>query len=196
MRLNEAVPALYAWADAHGTEILAASLFLPVAGTVLARIGKGGRDDSDGRFIASSLVGLSIVLFMAEVLLLVLAGSVLGIGLGEANVQLLLAPILCLAGSLIGVRLVFPLSELASVRTLMDVGVFMAACLLVLWFFSQFRGWGILFLGSVTELIVLLVLGGLLMRRLYRRAFGSPVASSASTVDQHLERVRRMAERG
>ena len=89
----------------------------------------------------------------------------------EANVALLAAPVVCLGLCLAGVRLVFPLDELASVRTLREVGLFVLACAVVLWLFSKFRGWGIVFWGDLGQLALILVFGFVLLRRLYRRAF-------------------------
>ena len=76
-----------------------------------------------------------------------------------------------LAGCLLGIRMVFPLNELASVQTFTDMGLFVAACLFVLWLFSTFRGWGIVFLGDLGQLVIIGGLGYLVLRRLYRRAF-------------------------
>lgn len=173
MTLQELLEGGYGFADAHALELLGAALVLPVVGTLLSWIGKGGRTDSDGRFIASAFVAVS--LFWA---VLLVVGVTVGVGvmnrsLLDANALLLLAPVVCLVGTLLGVKLVFPLSELGSVRSLTDVGVFAMACLAVGWFFSKFHGWGIYFLGSIGQLIVLLVLMGFLLRRLFKRAFGS-----------------------
>jgi hypothetical protein len=172
VRLDEFFPALYTWADVHGSQILLGSILIPVAGSVLARVGKAGRTDQDGRLIASAFIGLGILGVLLEILALILATSVLRVDIGSANVQLLAAPLLCLGLLLIGMRWVFPLSELSSVQTLRDILVFLAACGGVVWFCSKFYGWGILFFGSFTQLVVVAVLGLLLLRRLYRRAFG------------------------
>ena len=65
----------------------------------------------------------------------------------------------------------FPLNQLASVKTFTDIGLFVAACLAVVWIFSQFRGWGIVFFGGLGQLLLIAVFGYVLLRRLYRRAF-------------------------
>jgi hypothetical protein len=45
---------------------------------------------------------------------------------------------------------------------------------LAVWFiFKTFRGWGIIFFGSVFQLVAWLVAGYWLMRRLAKRAFGN-----------------------
>jgi hypothetical protein len=100
-------------------------------------------------------------------------GSVL-----QANALLLAAPVVCLVFTLLGVKLVFPLSQLGSVKSLIDLAWFAGACLLTVWFFGKFRGWGIFFVGSVGQLVVLLVLLGLLLKRLFQRAFGAEAAKS------------------
>ena len=66
---------------------------------------------------------------------------------------------------------VFPLSELASWRSVVEVLQFFASCAALVWFFSMFRGWSIWFIGSLAELLILLVLAVLLIRRLFQRAF-------------------------
>ena len=94
-------------------------------------------------------------------------GSVL-----QARLALLAAPIVCLAGCLAGIKLVFPLNELASVRSLTDIGIFLGASLAVVWLFSQFRGWGIIFFGGLEQMVIIGALGFYLLRRLYKRALG------------------------
>jgi hypothetical protein len=89
----------------------------------------------------------------------------------DAHVLLLASPLLCLATSLIGIRWVFPLSELASVKTLRDVGLFVLASGFGLWLLSRFRGWGIAFLGGIGDLLVIGGLAVVLLRVLYSRAF-------------------------
>jgi hypothetical protein len=170
--LNQFLVAAYAWAVAQRTIILIVALSVPVVGTLLARIGKAGKSDADGRFIASVVVGIGIVAVILEMLAIGIGAGVLGGSVLEGDVILLLAPLACLGLSLYGIRLVFPLNQLASVRTAVDVGAFVLACAAVVWFFSKFRGWGLLFFGSITQLVLLLVLGFFLIRRLWRRAFG------------------------
>jgi hypothetical protein len=169
MTLEELFPAAYAWADQHSIVLLTGSAAVPLIGTIAARIGKAGRTDADGRFIASGLVGASILLVMLEVCGLVIGRSV-GANVGHANVQLLVAPLICLFGSLVGIRLVFPLNELGSVRTLFDVAAFALSGAGIVWFLSKFRGWGIVFFGSLFQLVAITVLVIVLMRRVYRRA--------------------------
>jgi hypothetical protein len=174
--LHEFLAAAYAWAVAHRIAILIVALAVPVVGTGLARIGKAGKTDRDGRFIASLVVGLGLLAVLVEVLAVAVGAGVLGRSVLDADFVLLVSPLLCLGGALLGIRLVFPLNELASVRTAVDVGAFILACAAVVWFFSKFRGWGLLFFGSVTQLVLLLVLGFFLVRRLWRRAFGGRAA--------------------
>jgi hypothetical protein len=181
MTLNDLLLASYTWADRQATLIFAASLLLPVAGTLLAWIGKGGRTDRDGRFVASALVGFSFALVLFEAAAVFAARSALGASLLDANALLLAAPVICLAGSLLGIRAVFPLSELGSVRAMSDAAAFLAACAGALWLLSKFRGWGVLFLGSFVQLIVVGAVGLFFLWRLYRRAFGHSGRASTST---------------
>jgi len=170
--LSQFLAAAYAWAVAQRLIILIIALGVPVLGTLLARIGKAGKSDADGRFIASVVVGIGIVAVIIEMLAIAVGAGVMGHSVFEGDVILLASPLLCLGGAIFGIRLVFPLNQLASVRTAVDVGAFMLACAVVVWFFSKFRGWGLLFFGSITQLALLLALGFFLIRRLWRRAFG------------------------
>ena len=145
---------------------------LPIAGTAAARIGKGGRTDADGRFLASLVVGIALSAVLVEATGIALAARVFDRSALDGDVLLLASPLVCLSACLIGIRWVFPLNQLASVRTFVDVGAFVAACGVVVWVVSKFRGWGILFLGDVMQIGLFAVLGIALLRRLYRRAFG------------------------
>ena len=172
MTLSQLLAAAYAWAVAQRLVILIVALGVPLLGTLLARIGKAGKSDADGRFIASVVVGFGIVAVILEMLAVGVGAGVMGHSVLEGDAILLASPLLCFGGALFGIRLVFPLNQLASVRTAVDVGAFMLACAVVVWFFSKFRGWGLLFFGGVTQLLLLLALGFFLIRRLWRRAFG------------------------
>lgn len=171
MSLAELFAAAYRWADSQAPMILAAGVAIPALGTLVAWIGKGGRTDAEGRLVASLLVGFGLCVFVLEVLSIVVAHLAFGHSMVDANVILLLAPVICLAGCLWGIRAVFPLNQLASVQTFTDVGLFVLACLFVLWLFSRFRGWGIVFWGDLGQLAIIGVLGYLMLKRLYRRAF-------------------------
>ncbi|MCO5165882.1 MAG: hypothetical protein M9894_05885 [Planctomycetes bacterium] len=174
MTLDEALRGAYSWADQNASWVLAAGLALPVFGTVAARIGKGGRTDADGRLIASLVMGVALLAVILEVGCLFIARTALGADLTHANVLLVLAPIACLVGSVVGLRMVFPLSELGSVRTALDVAGFIVACAVVVWVASRFH-FGVLFLGSLGQLLVIVLLAGVVLWRLWRRAIGGIV---------------------
>jgi hypothetical protein len=173
MTLDELFRAAYAFADAHGALLLLAlGIGYPVVGTIGAWIGKGGQTDSDGRLIASTVIGGAILAVVVEIASIAIGQSLYDGSVLHADVALLAAPLVCLVLCLIGIRSVFPLNELASIRTLADVGALLVACGAAVWFFAKFRGWGIVFLGSLGQLVVVALLCGLFLRRLYRRAFG------------------------
>lgn len=172
MTLADFFSASYAWADANALFILAVAILLPVAGTALAWLGKGGRTDSDGRLVASAVMGIALVGVLLELGAIFVARSVVGVSLLSANLLLLLAPVVCLAGSVLGIRMVFPLSRLGSVKTATDLGLFLLACGGVLWAMSKFRGWSVMFFGSLAQLLVIGALALFVLWRLYRRAFG------------------------
>jgi hypothetical protein len=170
MTLEELLRDSYGWADANATWVLLAGAVVPVIGTVLARIGKAGKTDADGKLIASAVMAFALLAVVFEVACLFIARTALGADLLLANPLLLVAPIVCLAGSVVGLRLVFPLAELGSVRTAIDLALFLLACGVVVFVASRFRC-GVLFVGSIGQLVVILLLAGFVLRRMYRRAF-------------------------
>src|SRR5690348_3382737 len=112
MTLQELLVAMYTFADAHALEAFGAALLLPVVGTALAWIGKGGKTDEDGKFIASAFVAISLFWAMLLVAGVTVGVSVMNASVLQANALLLLAPVVCLVFTLLGVKLVFPLSQL------------------------------------------------------------------------------------
>ena len=172
MSLGDLLLDAYGWADERAAALLVGALAIPLFGTIAAWVGKAGRTTRDGRLIASLLVGFGIFVILAEEVAILVAQIAFEQSVLAANVIVLSAPIVCLAGCLLGVHLLFPLNELGSVRTCADVGLFMVACAVVLWVVSQFRGWGILFWGGIGQLLVIGVIAVFLLRRLYLRAVG------------------------
>jgi len=173
MTLAEALSSLSLWLDSHALDVFAASVGLPVAGTIAAWVGKGGKTDTDGKAIASFLIAFALAVVLLEVALLSIGVFLQGRALVDTNLLLLTAPVLCLVLSIAGVRLVFPLSQLGSVKVLMNGFWFVAALGAFVWFLSKFRGWGIIFFGGIFQLILLLVLGGALIWWLGRRMLRS-----------------------
>jgi hypothetical protein len=171
MTLNELLVASQRWADEHAMALLAGSVLLPIVGTLLAWLGRGGKTDRDGRFIASALMGVGMLAVVAEVFVLLLARSIHGTSPMDVSLALLAAPVLILVLSVIGIRLVFPLSELASVRSALDLLAFAVCCGAVAWIFSTFRGWGVVFFGSITQLAVVTAIAAFFVRRMFRRTF-------------------------
>lgn len=172
MPLRELFATLYQWADAQALALVLGALAWGLGGTLLARIARGGRSDRGGRAIANVVIGGAVLVMVASVLALGLAHMVFNRGMLDANVLLLAAPVLCVVASVAGIHWVFPLSELATVRTLRDVALFAVACAVGLWLLSRFRGWGLVFLGGIADLVVIGTLALGLLRVLYRRAFG------------------------
>ena len=172
MSVRELLIILYQWADAHALAWLLSALAWGLGGTLLAWLSKGGRSDRDGRLIASVVIGGAVLLLATTLLGLGVAYWAFDRGLMDANALLLLAPLACVLLSVLGIHQLFPLSELASVRTLADLALFALACLTLLWLLSKFRGWGVAFFGGLGSLALLGVLAVWLLRLLYRRAFG------------------------
>lgn len=172
MSLRELLITSYQWADAHALVVLLAALAWGLAGTLLARVAKGGRTDQDGRLIANVVIGGAVLLLVVSMLAVSVAYLMFKQGVMDANALLLLAPLGCVLVSVLGIHRVFPLNELASVRTLSDLAWFALACIALLWLLSKFRGWGVAFLGGLGSLALIGVMVVLLLRLLYRRAFG------------------------
>lgn len=172
MTLSEVLSDAYAAVDGQGLAIFLACLGVPVVGTVAAWIGKGGRTDRDGRFFANVAVGFGLLALILEVLVIVVARAAFTANVLDANVLLLIGPPLALGLGLLGVRLVFPLSELGSARTARSALLFVLLVIAIIWFFGQFRGWGIVFFGSLAQLAALGALVWFLLRRLGRGALG------------------------
>lgn len=175
MTLMDLLRAAYDGLHTHSGTVALLLAALPVGGTALARLGKGGRTDADGKLIASLVIGVAVLLVFVELAALLLAGKVLRRDVFAvammADAVLVLGPLLCLAASVAGMRLVFPLGQLATVRTLRDAGLMLALGAALLWLLSQFKGWGIWFLGSIGELIVVAGVAVALLVTLYRRSF-------------------------
>lgn len=180
MTLNELLQGLYAWAVTQRFWILFVAVVLPAAGTLVARIGKAGKTDADGRVVASVVVGIGLAAVFVEILGIFVGHSLMGVSVLNADVALLAAPLLCLVLALAGIRWVFPLNELASVRTFYDVAAFVGACVAIIWLLSKFRGWGFIFFGSLAQFATIAVFAWVLLRRLYRRAFARAILTSDS----------------
>ena len=174
MRLTR--PEIYAWAAERSVVLFAGACALPLLGTLGAWIGKGGKSDKDGRLIANLLLIASLLLVLLELVGLVLAHRSLGRGsdmgwILEADVLLLTAPMACLGLSLLGIRLVFPLGQLETVRRLTSLGLLAGALLLGVWLLGRFH-WGVLFVAHITWLIGLGAVAVLVLWALWRRAVG------------------------
>ena len=168
---NELLGGLYAWLDAMALPALGLGVAMPILGTALAWIGKRGDSEADGRLIANLFIGLALVGVLLEVAAIAFAVSVLEADPLEAKLALLAAPLVAVAGTILGIGRVFPLNQLASWRSFLDVGLFVVAGVALIWLFSKFRGWGIIFFGGLPQLLIIAVLIYFVMRRLFRRAF-------------------------
>jgi hypothetical protein len=168
----ELLSLLYQWASQQALSLLAAAVLIPLTGVALARILRGKTTGGAGEQIANGLTLSAVAVFLIALLTGFIAHWAFNASLWQANLLLLLAPLTYLVLSFVGVHWVFPLNRLASVRTLKDIGMFLAACLLVIWLLGKFRGWGIIFLGGTLQ-VVLIGLGLYwLLRRLWKQVRG------------------------
>jgi hypothetical protein len=161
----------FSFAEAYAAVYFALSILVPLLGTGAALAGKGGKTDKDGRLYANVFVLVAAVQFVVAMVVGVVAIAFLERTAWDVPLYLLLAPWLWFVLSVMGLRRVFPLSELATWRSVVDVAQFFAVCAGIVWLFSMFRGWGIIFFGGLAQLLVVLVLGAFLLRVLFRRAF-------------------------
>ena len=167
------------WATAHALDLLLASLIAPVLGTVAAFAGKLGRTDADGRFIADGVLFLAIALLLLTTLDVLVAHTLLGQSLLDLDAMLVAAPLAALALSLGGTRLVFRFEQLAVVRVVRDLALFLVACAFLAWIGHKFRGWGVLFVGSALQLFAFAVLAFFLLARLWRNIGRGPAKEDA-----------------
>jgi hypothetical protein len=170
MTLAQLLANAYQWAVANSSGILFAGITLAVVGTCIAWLAKRTGTNKRAHSLASVLVGTGICFCVLEIFAILIAQLAFEHSVLDTDVVLLLTPLVCLGVCLLGVRLIFPLDALASVRTFRDIAMFVLACIVVMWFFSKFRGWGFLFFGSLGQLIVIVTLGYFVLRRLYRQA--------------------------
>ncbi len=167
----ELVRGAYEWATANALWILIGAVALPVVGTIAAALGKLGKTQEDGKQIASVVLTVAVICVVLEGMLLTVARGALGLPLLGMDVRLLAAPLVCLAGSVLGIRLVFPLSAIGSVKTMTDLLLFIGSIAAIAWLFSRFR-WGVYFIGSIGQLLAITAVAIWFLRRLYRRTFG------------------------
>lgn len=173
MSLADILINAYGWLDDRAAWVALACCAFPLVGTGAAWIGRGGRTDADGKVIASVVIGISAITLIAQLAAILIARVAFDASVLNANILLLIGPVICLGGSLYGIHLVFPLNQLASVRSLGDIALFCLGCGAVLWLVTQFRGWGIIFHGGLIELAAIGALSFFLLHRLFRRAFGA-----------------------
>lgn len=170
MTVMDILASSHGGAVAYANLILGASLAIPMIGAIAARIGRGGETDEDGKAIGNALlllVLLQMVLFGA---LTVGWTSVMEVSWAELPIAVLVAPIVALGTSMLSLRMVFPLGQLEMVRRAKSLGLLALVLAATVWFLSQFRGWGILFLGGLGELFCFGIVVCVVIYVLYRRA--------------------------
>ena len=172
MTLEDFFISTYQNLEANKELIGGALVSLPVVGTFGAWIGKGGKTDRDGIFLANLVISIAMGTFAFAVIVALIGMAVMDKSLLDGDLILLAAPVVCAVGTFVGIRMVFPLGALSSIQTLKDVGIFLFGCIVVWFIFKSFRGWGIVFFGTISQLVLWLVAGFWLMRRLAKRALG------------------------
>lgn len=174
----ELLRAVYDWLQSHDLWIAAALVLLPLGGTAVAWMAKGRPGDSAaaGKLTASVVIGAAVVLVFVEAAALLLATKVLRRDLWmvmlNGNAILVLGPPLSLAAAVLGLRLVFPLSQLATIRTLRDLALLIGLGWAAIWALGKFRGWGVWFLGGIGDLLLLAGLAVAVLYYLYKRSTG------------------------
>ncbi len=172
MTAAELLPALYRWADHNALALLIGSLILPLILLGLTALLLRTRALKAAEQLANMLVLSAVALVILGVLAVVIGQWAFDASLWQANLLLLPSPFVYLATSIYGIHRLLPLNRLASVRTLKDVGLFLLACVVVLWLLSQFRGWGVIFFGGTLQLLLIGLGLYWLLRRLWLQAKG------------------------
>ncbi|MBF0407158.1 MAG: hypothetical protein HQM10_07385 [Candidatus Riflebacteria bacterium] len=153
----------------YKTVIFAVAIIFPIVGAVFAAIGKRGKTDRDGRFVANFVIGASLLFFILETIILFIAHRFFSANLIQADAMLVASGPLCLAGSLFFIKLIFPLTELTIIHSIADFIVLLIFCSIAFWFISKFRGWGIYFFGGITEMITIGIVMFVFLGRLFSR---------------------------
>ena len=163
---------LYRWLDTYAPEVFVVCVSVPLIGVGLcALMRQARRRGSRGQWLGNLTLWCAVGLLVLEVVFVALARAMFEADLQRAPLLLLAGPPVGAVVAVVGMHWLYPLNQLAAWRTLTDVGWFVLACAAVIWLVSQFRGWGILFGGSLLELAAIIIFVGWLLRRLYRRAF-------------------------
>ncbi len=170
--LEQSLIGLYDVAAINGAWLLGASVVVPSLGIFGAWIGRGGRTDADGRLVANGLIILAMTVFVVALLAAAVGVTLLDRSLLQAEWTVLLTPIVWLGLTTLGVHQVFPLTQLRAGQLLRDAGLLLLIVAALLWFFSQFRGWGIVFFGGILQLVVVLGVVAWFVRVLVRRMRG------------------------
>lgn len=169
---SDLAQAFYLWLDANAVVVFGLCAGIPAAAVVLCAVTRRAqRRGSGGHWLANVTLWSSLGLLVLELVCIAIARAIFDVALADAPVLLLAGPPVGAVVAVIGIHWVYPLNQLAAWRTLTDIGWFVLACGVVIWLVSQFRGWGILFGGSLLELIAIAAFVVWLLRRLYRRAF-------------------------
>jgi len=168
MTLEEAFRVAHSWLMGHGLDLLCCSLTFVVACTLASYLARGGGSGAASRFFANAVLTVTLVEAAAVAVYAVLAGSVLGSSLLTLDASFVASPIVSLALALAGLRLFVPVGRLAVARLARDLAAFGLVCAALVWVGSRFRGWGVVFIGSIFELLTIVALAFLLLARLWR----------------------------
>ena len=172
MTVEQSLVDMYDVAAINGAWLLGASVVVPCLGVFGAWIGRGGRTDADGRLVANGLIILAMAVFIVALLGATVAVTLMDRSLLQAEWTLLLTPVVWLALTVAGVHRVFRLTELRAGQILRDAGLLLLVVAALLWVFSQFRGWGIVFFGGIMQLVLILAVVAWFVRLLVRRMTG------------------------
>jgi len=173
MTVEEAFRGSHAWLMSHGLDLLLASVTFVVACTLTAYFARRFGTGAAGRFFANAVLTVTILEVAAVAAYAVLARSTFDSGLLSFDASFVAAPIVSLALALGGLRLFLPVGRLAVVRLVRDLLAFAGVCAVLFWIGSKFRGWGVVFVGSIFELLAIVALALLLVVRLWR-SIGEP----------------------
>ena len=101
MTVHELLTRGYRWADLHAAALFLGAVAWPLFGTLAAAAAKRVRSNADGRFLASSIIGVAVLAAFGESAAVSVAVGALHLSLLEANALLLISPVICLVGAVL-----------------------------------------------------------------------------------------------
>ncbi|MBI1206771.1 MAG: hypothetical protein GC191_05715 [Azospirillum sp.] len=163
---------VWQWLAADAGLLFGVCLAVPMVGSAMVWLLWRGRAYGIAHAVAGTVVGGALALAILYGLVLAVAVAGFRADLLAVDLRLLAGPPLLLVGSLVGIGRIYPLGRLEAIRVAREVMLLLLGCATVLWLFGKFHGWGIFFVGSLGQAVVIGAVALLWLRRQWRRASG------------------------